>query len=119
MLKAYIPRACRNKKPRNIGDENLEPIQTQEYIDKVLKFMDDGRERKDTDDTIACFIIVETFEQLHCNKKYPENFNIYRSKKDEFYIYENDNWSKIEEERLLDIAASIRNRLVKILERED
>jgi len=117
MFENVIPRACRNKKPRNIGDENMEPISTLEYIEKINKIIEECKSRNEDNDQIACFVIGEAFAELHCNKKYPENFNIYKSREDKLYMYENNKWSEIDDNRLYDVANLIKTHLVKMLSR--
>jgi len=123
MTEDIIPNDYKDTTPRNLGDENLEPIQTLEYAWHILFFIDknntnktnlDGTASLDISEETLNKIISETVEKIHKNAKYPENHNIfYRDEK--LYVYENNKWSIVSINKVKEVMDRTKFRILKLL----
>jgi len=118
-----IPSYYKNKTPRNLGDENLEPIQTLEYAWYVISFLtqhhkqithSDGTTEVDISEEIIDKIVEKTIGQIHRNKKYPENHNVFL-RNDKLYAYENNKWSIIPKTRFEEITDRTYKHIMQLL----
>jgi len=80
----------------NIGEENTEPLYEDEFVIRMIKIFDNKNYSQKNIDTF----IIEIFKALHCNKNYPENYNVYALNKNPykpFLLFINGKWEKTDD----------------------
>lgn len=114
---------CKTHTPRNMGDENLEMIQTRKYAQNVLKLIfkhlkkDKNGTYRLTNEKILDIIKRDALGRIHRNKKYPENKNIFLVR-GKIYIYENNKWSIVSNIKFAKILSMTFSRIVEVVKHE-
>lgn len=86
----------------NVDETNLEPVRNREFIENISVFLEEnvtkGYNGKIYHQDNINKLMTDTFKKLHCNKKYPENYNVYASNKDPYKsydVYKNNEWQRM------------------------
>lgn len=121
-----LPDVCKNTTPRNLGDENLAPINSRKYASTTMTYLNknmrliktkDGIEKKDIPIAIINKVAEDAILQIHRNDLYPENQNIMLID-DKLYVYENDKWSIAPHSKFREITKKTFDRVLKRLHEE-
>lgn len=110
---------------RNLGDENLAPIESREYIRGVLAVFRITRTQKNINNDLdfklsekyAQKVIEDAILRIHRNKDYPENYNVFLAK-DKLYMYENNKWAIVPHSRFTEVKKRTFSRIIDMMRRE-
>lgn len=105
------------------GRENTEMIDSDEYLNKIMLILNNKENLQQSDDKKMRKALLKTFEEVNCNKDYPENHNIYKPNKSPYSPYEvfkNGRWITSKDHDLVkEIIKNTNDYVVGILNRKE